>query len=309
MDIDRSRTHVRRFADSTRPSPAVPAADARSLGDTDGVRNRPLLFVALIAFAATLALPATGGAVKIPKGIKTAKVAQYPATIDAVGYLDYRWTYDSTSACTPGSAKTVDESLTFELGSPKAAKVSIVNGKVILFPVTGGDATVQTELSSWRTTNYCPPTDPMPEPPEPVCKKKLKGEVGIGISPVKEDLGDDDPAPLARQTQLMVFRTKATPQTASCAEHRPKIEAESESTKGWSADPMVGVIAPLAATDWQFLKLKVGQTLRRTVQVSGGCGRASFSASASAISPDIRSCVLKGKVVVTVKRTGAGFST
>lgn len=278
--------------------------------DPRGMRNRLVLPLALTALAAAaLALPAGGAGVTIPKGIKTAKVTQYPVTIDAVGYLDHTWTWDTTKPCSPGSAKTIDESLTFELGRPKAAKVSVVNGKVILFPVTGGDATLETELSNWRTTNYCPPTDPLPEPPEPVCTKKLKGKVGVGITPVKEEGGEDDPAPLVRQTQVSVFRVKATPQTVSCQENRPAIKAESEATKGWHAEPQVGIAAPLGATDWQFVKLKVGETLRRTVRISGGCGRVSFGAGASAVSPYIRSCVIKGKVVVIVKRTGSGFST
>jgi len=267
----------------------------------------PLALTALVA--AALTLPAGGAAVKIPKGVKAAKVTQYPVTIDAVGYLDYVWTWDTTSPCTPGYAKTIDESLTFELGRPRPAKVSVVNGKVMLFPVTGGDATVQTELSNWRTTNYCPPADPLPEPPEPLCTKKLKSKVGIGITPVKEEAGEDDLTPLVRQTQVSVFRSKAKPQKAPCHENRPGIEAESEATKGWHADPHAGISAPLGATDWQFIKLKVGETLRRTVQISGGCGKASFRAGASAISPSIRSCVVKGKVVVMIKRTGSGFST
>jgi hypothetical protein len=273
------------------------------------MRTRLLPALVLTALStAALALPAATGAVDVPKWVKTAKVTQYPVTIDAVGYLDHTWTWDSTSSCQPGYAKTIEEDLTFELGRPQVAKVSIVNGKVILAPVTGGDATVQTELSGWQTTNYCPPSEPQPEPPEPVCTKKLKSTVGVGITPVKEELSDDDPVPLVRQTQVTIFRSKATPQTASCAQQRPKIEAESEASQGWLADPFVGVIAPLGATDVQFRKLKVGETLRRTVTISGGCRKASFGAGASAaVSSYIRSCVVKGKVIVMVKRTGLGF--
>jgi hypothetical protein len=271
------------------------------------MRKRLLTVLALTALATVaLALPAATGAIKVPKSVKGAKVTQYPVTIDAVGYLDHTWTWDSTSSCLPGYAKTIEEELTFELGRPQAATVSVVNGKVILPQVTGGDATVQTQLSGWQTTNYCPPTEPQPEPPEPECTKKMKSKLAIGVVPAKEETSDDDPAPLVHQTQVFLYRSKATPQTASCVQRRPKIEAESEASKGWLADPYVGIVAPLGATDVQFRKLKVGGTLRRTVTISGGCRKASFDASAS-VAPEIRSCVVKGKVVLMVKRTGTGI--
>ena len=58
----------------------------------------------------------------------------------------------------------------------------------------------------------------------------------------------------------------------------------------------------------QFRTLKLGETLRRTVTIGGGCRKASFAAGASgAVSPNIRSCVVKGKVVLIVKRTGRGI--
>lgn len=271
------------------------------------MRNRLLSLLALIVLVATaLALPAAAGAAKVPNWVKAAKVTQYPVTIDAAGYLDHTWTWDSTSSCLPGYAKTVEEDLTFELGRPRAAMVSVVNGKVTLSQVIGGDATVQTELSGWHTTNYCPPTAPLPEPPEPVCTKKMKSKVAVAVFPAKAELSGDDPAPLVHQTRVMVYRSKATPQTPSCAQQRPDIEAESEASQGWMADPLVGVIGPLGATDVQFRKLKVGETLRRTVTIGGGCRKASFGASAS-VASQIRSCVVKGKVVLMVKRTGAGI--
>lgn len=272
------------------------------------MRNRSLVLLVLSALALTaLAFPAGGAAIKIPKGIKTAKVNQYPVTIDTVGYLDYTWTWDSTKPCEPGYAKTIDESLTFELGRASPAKISIVNGRVILYPVIGGEATLQTELKNWRTSNYCPPVERLPEPPEPVCTKKLRSKVGIGIAPIKEGRGADDPAPLVHQTQISIFRAKATPQQASCQGNRPRIEAESEEEKGWHVDPQASLVVPLGATDWQFIKLKVGETLRRTIAISGGCGKASFATSS--IASEIRSCVVKGKVVVTIKRTGRGISS
>lgn len=258
----------------------------------------------LLAFLALalLALPAATAAITIPKGFKAPKVTSYPIAIDAVGYLEYTWTYDTTEACRPGYAKSLEEVLTFELGRPRAAKLSVVNGNTIVTPVLAGDATVQTELSNWRTTNYCPPDTPLPEPPEPICKTKLKGKMGIALAPVKEE--GEDLTPLVRPVQVAVFRAKATPQLPSCTKDRPDIRSEGERSKGWHADPISGIIAPLGATDTQFVKLGVGRTLKRTVKVSGGCGMASFSA----ISPNIRSCVVKGKLVVTIRRTGAGFS-
>ena len=271
------------------------------------MRRLPLSLALSVLAAALLVLPAATGAVTIPKWVKTAKVTQYPVTIDAVGYVDHTWTWDETEPCQPGYAKTIDESLTFELGRPQAAKVGIVNGKVMLYPVSGGEATVQTELSNWRTTNYCPPDEPRPEPPEPVCKKRMTGKMLIGITPVKEDFGGDLDR-LTHRTQFLISRAKVSPQNSSCLDKRPGISTEGSATNGWAVDPYVGATGPLGATDWQFLKLRVGETMKRTIPISGGCGKASFGgAGASAIDPHIRSCVIKGKVVVMIKRTGRGI--
>lgn len=276
------------------------------------MRNRLLLSFALSALATgLLALPATTAAIKLPKGVKAPKVTGYPATIDAVGYIDYRWTYDTTGPCLPGQAETIDESLGFELGRPRPTKVGIIDGKVVIPPEIGGDATLQTELVSWTTSNYCPPVEPVKEPPEPVCKKKLRAKLALAVGSILDKSESGELVPLGRQTQVSVGRVTRAVQDPSCTAHRPKIFAEGESSKGWFVDPFGGAIAPLKASDWQFLRLKVGETLKRTVEISGGCGKASFSASASAsasIPSSIRSCVVKGKIVVMIKRTGKGFS-
>lgn len=277
------------------------------------MRNRLLLSLALSVLATgLLALPATTAAIKLPKGVKAPKVTSYPATIDAVGYIDYRWTYDTTGSCFPGQAETIDESLGFELGRSRPTKVGIIDGKVVIPPQIGGDATVQTELVGWKTSNYCPPAEPVKDPPEPTCKKKLRAKLALAIGPVIDKTESGELAPLARQTQVSVGRVTSAVQDRSCTVHRPKINSEGESSKGWFADPYAGAVVPLKASDWQFHALKVGETLKRTVEISGGCGKASFRASASAsasIPSSIRSCVIKGKVVVMIKRTGAGFST
>lgn len=276
------------------------------------MRYRLLVPLALSALlAGLLALPAATPAIKLPPGFKAAKVARYPITIDTVGYLDYRWTWDSTKSCTPGFAKTIDESLTFEYGRPVAGTAQISDGKVIVFPIPGGESNLQTELSGWRTTNYCPPSEPAPEPKQPTCKKNLRSKIRVGVSPVKDERGADDPVPLSNQTQVLIARMKPSPQDPRCSEKRQPITAEGEDEKGWAVDPNVGIIAPLGASDWDFWRLKVGQTLKRTVTISGGCGKASFKtgAGASAIPSEIRSCVVKGKAVVMIKRTGKGFST
>lgn len=276
------------------------------------MRTRLLVSLVLSALAATaLALPVATGAITIPKGVKTAKVTKYPVTVDTVGYLDYTWTYDSTEPCVPGFAKTIEESLTFEYGRPQVGGVQVTNGKVVLFPVAGGESNMQTELSGWQTTNNCPPYAPAYEPPEPVCKKNLRSKIQLGVMSVKEERGADDPAPLAHPTQVLIYRTKPALQNRDCSEKRPAIEAEGERTKGWMADPRIGIIAPLGLSDVDFWRLGVGKKLKRTITISGGCGKASFKAGAgaSAIPPGIRSCVVKGKVVVMIKRTGKGFST
>ncbi|MBS1886634.1 MAG: hypothetical protein JSU06_05525 [Actinobacteria bacterium] len=261
------------------------------------MRSRTLVLLVLttLAAAATLASSATA----LPKA---PKVTQYPVTLDVVGYLDYTWTYDNREKCSLGYAKTVEEHLGFELGRPRPTKVSIVNGEVMLFPVFGS-GTVETRLSGWQTTNYCPPGTPAPEPPEPTCTKKLRSAISVGLAPVQEPAGPEDPTPLVHDVQIAVLRHPPKPQTPSCHKDRPSIASEI-----WQADPYAGIIAPLGANDVQFLKLGIGKRLKRTVEIGGGCGGATLRAHASAAIPvHITSCVLTGKVVVTIVRTGRGF--
>ncbi|MBS1878338.1 MAG: hypothetical protein JST31_02385 [Actinobacteria bacterium] len=258
-------------------------------------RNLVLLVLTTLAAAATLASSATA----LPKA---PKVTQYPVTLDVVGYLDYTWTYDNREKCSLGYAKTVEEHFGFELGRPRPTKVSIVNGEVMLFPVRGA-ASLETELKGWQTTNYCPPSTVAPEPPEPVCTKKLRGPISLGLAPAPETAGPEDPTPLVHEVQLAAIRTPPKPQTASCRQDRPAIDAE-----GWQADPYTGIIAPLGANDVQFLRLRVGKRLKRTIEIGGGCGGATLRAHASAVIPaHVTGCVLRGKVVVTIVRTGRGF--
>jgi len=118
-------------------------------------------------------------------------------------------------------------------------------------------------------------------------------------------LDEDDLAPLSRETQLGIGRTKMIPMNVECARDRPSIPFEFEDELGWSADPRTGMAVGMNAGTSAYMGLTKGKTLRRQIHITGGCGGASARASAtSSIPQHITSCTLNG--VVSVKVTGLG---
>lgn len=262
-----------------------------------------LLALSLTAFAALAAaslaaLPGNGEA-KPPRIPKIPKVTQYPITLDAAGYVEYRWTYDDREKCVPGYSKTVTEELTFELGRPRRARLQITGGTVVVFPVKGGQAALRTELSGFQTTNYCPPTAPV-KIEEPVCRPRFASPLLVGIG--TELSNGEELAPLGRQTLAVVSPARPARflQRADCRKERPSIDTDKERL-GWSVEPPA-LSVPTGIVNTKLWNLKPGREVRGTTRIGGGCGRASVTAHASAIPSTITSCTLTGRVVVNIKR-------
>lgn len=270
---------------------------------------RSFAAVVVTSIAALAAWPTAGGGAQVPRIPhlpKVPKITSYPVTIDAAGYVDFNWTWDSQQTCVPGYAKTVSEELSFELGRPRRTAVNIVGGAVTMPFAIGGEAKSKATVSGFRTTNYCPPTPPEPEPPEPDCKT-LKGKLGVVLLPQAEAGEDGDLAPLGRGVMFAVVRRGGGSQTPACLEYRPSLIPVEES-RGVQIEtlplPSGGLTVPLANAT-KFWSLKPGKRLSRTITIGGGCeGVTTQTAQASVLSENVKRCTIKGKIVVVIKRLG-----
>ena len=265
------------------------------------IRSRlPIAAALLSALAALVAMLGVGSAAALPKKFS---VVERKVAITASGTLTYRWTYDNRSKCTPGYAKTVEEELRFDFPT-RQTKMVVAIGRLAMPPLKGGTSSVDVRLGGWQTTNYCDPNPKAPEPPEPTCKSG-SSPVVLAITSTARDMpiGDEEPVPLGRESQVTIGRTKGFAQNQACAANRPDIPFEFQDELGWFADPRAGMMLGMNTPTTAYGKLTKGKTLRRQIQISGGCGGASAHASVtSAIPSHITKCTLDG--VIFVKVTG-----
>jgi len=270
------------------------------------IRSRlSLSAVFVLGLAALLALHGPGDAAAIPKLPKKLSYVERQVAVSASGNLTYRWTYDNRSKCSPGYSKTVEEELRFNLPTRKT-KAVVSLGRMAMPALFGGTSELDVRLGGWQTTNYCPPHEKAPEPDPPTCKSASSPIVLVLSSTIADvPLDEEDLAPLSRETQLGIGRTKGFPQNVECYRNRPSIPFQFEEELGWSADPRTGMAVGMNAGTSAYAGLTKGKTLRRQIHITGGCGGASARASATSSIPDhITSCTLNG--VVTVKVTGLG---
>jgi hypothetical protein len=261
----------------------------------------PVAVLALLVLA--VAVPTAAGLPKIPSIPKGADPVQYPVTIEAAGYVNYTWTYDTTEKCVPGYAYTVTEKLNFSSGGARRGKLAVVYGNAFTTAQRGGRWNLSVKLSDWEETNYC--KGKPAKITKPTCHDLGGGRSIYAVAPEQEgaEKGLEPLAPLVRDTTFVVGPTNPTAQTKSCYAQRHKVETVGEEEKGWSVDPTSGIAVPLAATSNYFRnKFDIGDTLRRHVDIHGTCDRA--TAKASALSPEYTSCDVDGHVDVVIKRIG-----
>jgi hypothetical protein len=270
------------------------------------IRNRLSSAVALlVALAALVALLGAGSAGALPKIPKAPTVVQRKVAISASGTLTYRWTYDNRARCTPGYSKTVEEELRFNFPA-RRTKMAIAIGRLAMPALRGGSSSLEVRLGGWNTSNYCPPHEKIPDPVQPTCRSGDSPLV-LAITSTAKDLplGEDELAPLSRESQITIGRSKGLPQNGGCLDQRPDIPFEYEDELGWFADPRAGAATGMNAPVSAYGMLTKGKTLRRQIQISGGCGSATAHASdTKAIPPEITKCTLDG--VIFVKVTGLG---
>jgi hypothetical protein len=173
--------------------------------------------------------------------------------------------------------------------------------KLVMPPLIGGSSQYDVRVGGWQTTNYCDPHPKAKEPPEPTCKSGAS-PVALAITSTIKDVPSEDEeelAPLTRESQIVIGRTKPFAQKKGCNEEKPKIHFEFEHPLGWGADPGAGIAVGMNAGVSQYSGLTKGKTLRRQIQISGGCGAASAHASVY-VPPQITKCTLDGVIFVTV---------
>jgi hypothetical protein len=272
------------------------------------IRTRlSLAILALSSLVALVVASGPGDAAAFPKLPKHVPYfVERQMDVSASGTITYRWTYDSTEKCVPGYAKTVEEEFSFDFPKHRT-KMEISHKILVSGALRGGSGKLEVRLGGWRTTNFCDPEKREPEPKQPTCKNNSTPLI-VSIEGTATELArdEDDPAPLARETQIAIQRSKPFAQDPKCIEQRPDLHfepTEAEEELGWYADPKTGIATGLNANTISFGQLKVGKTLKRRIDVGGGCGGATARASAVAEIPfRITSCTLSGVVHVKVTR-------
>ncbi len=260
----------------------------------------PLAAVLLAALSALAVVCGPGDAAAKPKKIF---FVERHVVVSASGTLTYRWTYDNRSKCAPGYSKTVEEELRFNFPA-RTTKMAIALGRLVMPALRGGSSSLDVRLGSWQTSNYCPPQERAPEPEAPSCRSG-DSPLALAITSTAKDvpIDDDDPAPLSRETQVTIGRTKPLAQVQGCADQRPDIPFEFEHELGWFADPRAGLAVGMNAGSLAYAGLHKGKTLRRQIEIDGGCGGATAHASdVGRVPSTITRCTLTG--VIFVKVTG-----
>jgi hypothetical protein len=259
------------------------------------VSRRFLVAVVFAAIAELAVLPAANGGTGGRENLTIFRLTEsYPVTVEVSGHVDFDWTWDSRRECAPGYAKTTDEELSLTLGKPRRSVVSIIDRRVTMPAAVGGQAKLEADVSGFDTTNYCPPTAPFPEPPEPTCKT-LKGKLAVALSPTV--------GPRRRDVLIHFARRNNKHQDFSCLRDRP-VPVPVRSSEGIYVDttpqPYGEFQVPLKASWAHFFFLKPGERLKERIKIHGRCDR--VTARASALPEEIKSCTLGGRIVVTIKR-------
>ncbi|MDW5596622.1 hypothetical protein VSS74_19905 [Conexibacter stalactiti] len=276
------------------------------------MRNRNLLSLALTAGAAAVlvAAPATN-AVKIPRipgGLPRApKVTQYRATLDVAGYIEVKSELDDTQECAPGRDVTIEFDSSFESHGGRATRITVINGAVVSKPISNpGGLTHKGVLAAYRETNYCPPARKV-ELEKPSCVRSGgRFSAILGTDAGKYTAGSDDPAPLAFPVNIAIWRRGGVAQDPTCRRYLNGLHFQRHNDYELSTFdlPITGIVVPLFANDWDFVGLRKGQWLRRTISLGGACDKVLVSKGALGSGAKYLSkCTVRGRIYVAVRRT------
>lgn len=276
------------------------------------MRNRNLLSLALTAgtAAALLGAPAAH-AVRIPRipgGLPRApKVTQYDATLDVAGYIEVKSELDDTKECMPGRDLTIEFDSSFETHGGRATRITVVNGALVSKPVSNpGGVSHKGVLAAYRETNYCPPARRV-EQEKPRCvRSNGRFSAILGSDASRYTAGSDDPAPLAYPVNVALWRRGGIAQDPTCRRHLSGLHFQRPGDYELSTfdQPITGIVIPLFANDWDFVGLKKGRWLRRTITLGGACDKVLASKGAlGSAAKYLSKCTVRGRIYVAIRRT------
>lgn len=237
-----------------------------------------------VALALGFVAGSAQGAPKVPS-VDKSKVINLE--VDLAGYLEIRRLHDTAVDCSPG--RRYIQTNTYRFETVKFVKIELHSVPVGGLPVItskrvspAGSAKTTGVISDYKTTNWCPPTAPAPEPPAPACST-LSGKLLIGLTPGEvPDLTGDEPVGLLGVPMLI-----SGPRTGSPA----------------------GFIAPTGVGSIKLFNLAKGKRIRRSVVVQGPCSKVDVKAHPGSgpipekggLNAD-GDCRMTGKIVFTIRR-------
>lgn len=235
------------------------------------------------------------------------KVTNYPATLDVSGRIHVKAESDTTAECAPGQDVTVDFDADTELGRPRRVSLTIFNGAVATSFASKANGAFHTgELTGYRETNYCRPTEPV-ELEQPACTSH-RGTLRAWLAKSPErDRGEDDPTPLSHPVAVALMRDGGGTQDPSCWRYLSSgltiSDGQTNVLDTLEIDKQT-LTLPIGVGDGRFLRLKKGQSIRRVIRLNGACDHVFVSSTVALGSRDTQRCTVTGSVFVALKRVG-----
>lgn len=216
------------------------------------MRRVSALFLALfLLFSATTA----GQAAKRPG----AKLPQsYLAQLHVAGGVTITSRHNSLRECTPGQAWTMTEKADLVIND--VVRVQRY-GKVVTssFATEPGAVSQRSRLSGYRTTNSCPPAEPVE-----LVKPKCRSLTGMGMANLVPDPRRNG------KVSIAITRKGGGKQNLTC--FGPGIDATPRGTAITALQlPFTPITLPLNLGAGEFKKLMDGKRLISRVQVAGAC--------------------------------------
>jgi hypothetical protein len=251
-------------------------------------------------------------AVSVPKPkLKVAKLE-----VDVAGYVETRRLIDTTSDCHPGVTYVQTNTFDFETGryvGTKLRNISVPGTDGVIaskFSKSAGSATVAGSYSGYRTTNWCAPHPPDPEPLPPRCVRN-RGEIAVSLQeggvPGNEELTGLG----GKRLMLAIKRKGSGSDDPTCpgtgAGFVNGVDGD-RSVVGTSFMPGVSEIVASGLQAVKVFNLGRRERLRRAIVIDGPCravtGRTSQppgpTPNPGALNAD-GDCWLVGKIVLSVR--------
>jgi len=209
----------------------------------------------------------------------------YPAKLSVSGGLTITTNHDFTGSCEPDAAWTIEADADVNLAG--RVEVEVIGSNLVQSSAarTAGGAVNENTLSGYRETNYCPPEEPVPLDPAPICER----HAGAGVANLSKG---------SRGVVVGIGRKGGDDQDRSCAGSPVIRPTPADSQIEALESSYDAIVLPLEQKAGQFKKLRVGKSLSTRVKVSGPCNRT--DASVFVFRED--TCTVSGSFQIKVKR-------